>query len=203
MRTNWNENKATLRGVVAGCPVFSHLNHGEAYSTFPLCVPRLSGAEDTVNVVVYARLLEACPIAPCMRVEVVGEVRSFNNRNGMGSRLIITLFARSLAPTQGAPANELILTGVLCKPPVLRCTPLGRDICDLILAVNRRYGRADYLPCIVWGGLAVTCGALCVGDAVRLEGRLQSRLYRKVVDGVSEERIAFEISVMKLEKLQC
>lgn len=201
MRTNCGENRATLRGMVLGPPVFSHSNHGECYSTFSLGVPRLSGAEDRINVVASAHLLQICPVAPRMFVEVAGEVRSFNNRSGKGSRLVITLFARSLTLSQGEAVNQLCLTGVLCKQPVLRCTPLGRNICDLILAVNRKYGRADYLPCIVWGGLAVACGKLCVGDTVQLEGRLQSRNYRKVVDGVSEDRIAFEISVTKLELL--
>ena len=201
MRTDWNENRATLRGVVAAEASFSHENHGEAYHAFPLCVARLSGAEDKINVIVPEHLLKQCPVTPRMRVEVTGEVRSFNNRSGEGSRLIITLFARGIAPTREEFSNELLLTGVLCKPPIVRRTPLGRDICDLMLAVNRRYGRADYLPCIVWGRLAVACGELCVGDAVRLEGRLQSRGYRKTVDGVTEDRTAFEISVMRLEKL--
>lgn len=203
MRTNSSENRAMLRGVVLGQPVYSHSNHGEAYSVFPLCIPRLSGARDCANVVVSACQLRQCPVQPGMRVEVTGEVRSFNNRSGRGSRLVITLFAKTLCCTQEEAANQLVLTGVLCKPPVLRCTPLGRDICDMILAVNRRYGRADYLPCIVWGALAVACSELCVGDMVRLEGRFQSREYRKIVDGVAEERTAFEISVMKLEKLVC
>lgn len=203
MRTNMCENHAMLRGTVSGLPTYSHSNHGEAYYTFPLRIPRLSGAEDCVNVVASAGILRQCSIVPGIRVEVEGEVRSFNNRSGRGSKLVITLFARTMEPTQDSPANQLVLTGVLCKPPVLRCTPLGRDICDLILAVNRRYGRADYLPCIVWGALAVACGRLCVGDAVRLEGRFQSRGYRKIVDGVAEDRTAFEISVMKLEKIEC
>ncbi len=202
MRTNCNENSATLRGLVVGEAEFSHRNHGECYCMFPLCVARLSGAEDRINVICSARMLEACPVRRCMGVEVTGEVRSFNNRSGKGSRLVITLFARTLAPYQGEAANQLILTGVLCKTPVLRCTPLGRDICDLILAVNRRYGRADYLPCIAWGSQALACSALRVGDAVRVEGRLQSRNYHKVVDGASEERTAFEISVTKLEAIQ-
>jgi primosomal replication protein N len=199
MRTDWNENKVLLRGVAAGAPELSHRNHGECYYVFPLCVARLSGARDTINIVCSARLLDTCPVRPCVSLEVTGEVRSFNNRSGKGSRLIITVFARTLAAYQGPAANELVLTGVLCKQPVLRCTPLGRNICDMILAVNRRYGRADYLPCIVWGTLAVTCGRLQVGQSVRVEGRLQSRNYRKVVDGVGEERTAFEISVIKLE----
>ena len=199
MQTGWNENRALLCGTVAGEPVLSHENHGVSYDVFPLSVPRLSGAEDRLNVVAARPLLTDCPLAPGDRVAVQGEVRSFNNRTGPGSRLVITLFARSLSPTRAEPANCLELSGVLCKPPILRRTPLGREICDLMLAVNRKYGRADYLPCIAWGTLAQRCGGLHVGDGVKLEGRLQSRSYQKVVDGVTQDRTAFEVSVMHLE----
>ncbi|MPM88103.1 Single-stranded DNA-binding protein [bioreactor metagenome] len=201
VRTNWNENRVTLRGKVVGEPEFSHMNHGEAFCMFPLCVPRLSGAEDKINVVCSNRLLRACPIKDCMCVEITGEVRTFNNRSGEGSRLVITVFARTLTAHKGEAFNQLFLTGVICKEPVLRFTPLGRNICDLIVAVNRRYGRADYLPCIAWGAQAALCGKLSVGDCVHIEGRLQSRQYRKMVDGACEERIAFEVSVIKLEQV--
>ena len=190
MQTGRNKNRALLCGTVAGEPVLSHENHGVSYDVFPLSVPRLSGAEDRLNVVAARPLLTDCPLAPGDRVEVQGEVRSFNNRTGPGSR-----------PTRAEPANCLELSGVLCKSPILRRTPLGREICDLMLAVNRKYGRADYLPCIAWGTLAQRCGGLHVGDGVKLEGRLQSRSYQKVVDGVTQDRTAFEVSVMHLEPL--
>ena len=202
MRTSWNENRAVLRGTAAAEPVPSHTSHGTRFFVFPLSVPRLSGAEDRLNVVVPQPLLAGLPPLPGRTVEVTGEVRTFNNRTGPGSRLVITLLARSLAETEEPPCNQLSLSGVLCKPPVLRRTPLGREICDLMLAVNRRYGRADYLPCIAWGGLARLCGGLEVGDGVRLEGRLQSRAYTKVDHGVSEVRTAYEVSVMKLEPVE-
>lgn len=198
MRTSWNENHAVLRGTAAAEPVFSHTNHGVDFFVFPLSVPRLSGTEDRLNVVVPQPLLDEHPPTPGRRLEVTGEVRTFNNRTGPGSRLVITLLARALTDTEEPPCNQLALSGVLCKPPVLRRTPLGREICDLMLAVNRRYGRADYLPCIAWGALAQRCGELSVGDCVELEGRLQSRLYQKVVGGVTQERTAFEVSVTTL-----
>ena len=198
MRTSWNENHAVLRGTAAAEPVFSHTNHGVDFFLFPLTVPRLSGAEDRLNVVAPAPLLAGFPLTSGRQVEVAGEVRTFNNRTGPGSRLVITLLARSLAETEEPPCNQLSLSGVLCKPPVLRRTPLGREICDLMLAVNRRYGRADYLPCIAWGALAQRCAGLAVGDGVALEGRLQSRLYQKVVEGAVQERTAFEVSVTTL-----
>lgn len=198
MRTTWNENHAVLRGTAAEAPVFSHTNHGVDFFVFPLSVPRLSGTEDRLNILVPQSLLEEHPPVPGRPMEVTGEVRTFNNRTGPGSRLVITLLARALTDTEEPPCNQLTLSGVLCKPPVLRRTPLGREICDLMLAVNRRYGRADYLPCITWGALAQRCGGLTVGDCVSLEGRLQSRLYQKVVDGVTQERTAFEVSVTTL-----
>lgn len=199
MQTFWNENRAVLRGVAGEAPVFSHENHGTAYYTFPLTVLRLSGSEDRLNVIAAQPLLETCPVTPGMELEGEGEVRSFNNKSGQGSRLVITFYARSLRPAEGEHRNDVQLAGVLCKPPVLRRTPLGRDICDLMLAVNRRYGRADYLPCIAWGAVAQQCGALRVGDGIRISGRLQSRGYTKVENGVSQEKTAYEVSVMRME----
>ena len=138
MQTGWNENRALLRGVAAAAPTLSHENHGVAYETFPLSVLRLSGSEDRVNVIAARPLLEQCSVAAGTPLEVEGEVRSFNNKSGRGSRLVITLYARSLRKGGGEPANDLGLAGTLCKPPVFRRTPLGREICDLMLAVNRR-----------------------------------------------------------------
>ncbi|MCC8123585.1 MAG: single-stranded DNA-binding protein [Oscillospiraceae bacterium] len=198
METNWNENRAVLRGTVAGLPEFSHENHGIIYETFPITVQRLSGAEDRVNVVATQSMLEKCAPRVGMPLEVTGEVRSFNNKSGRGSRLVITLYAKTLAPSSGEQENQLTLAGVLCKAPIFRRTPLGREICDLMLAVNRKYGRADYLPCIAWGSMAQMCGRLQVGDGVHIQGRLQSRGYTKVENGVSTGRTAYEISIMKL-----
>lgn len=193
-------NRAALMGRAGGEPQFSHSNHGVDYFTFPLEVERLSGAVDTLNVVLSRSLLQACPVLPGASYRLSGEVRSFNNRTGVGSRLVITFFARELEPCGGSHTNSLELTGVLCKAPVVRRTPLGREICDLLLAVNRRYGRSDYLPCIAWGAVARSCGELAVGDTVHMTGRLQSRKYRKVDPlGHETERTAYEVSVMTLE----
>ena len=202
MQTGWNENRALLRGTAAANPVRSHETHGVQYDTFPLRVRRLSGSEDRGKVIVPRTLLEQFPGTQGMEIEVEGEVRSFNNKSGTGSRLVITLYAKNIRASDQEHDNQLVLAGVLCKPPVFRRTPLGREICDLILAVNRRYGRADYLPCIAWGGLARRCGTLEVGDGVRLEGRLQSRGYIKVENGISQERTAYEVSVMHLEHVE-
>jgi len=195
-----SKNRAALQGLAAAAPRPSHANHGQTYFIFPLEVERLSGTVDTLNVIASQEVLERCPVEPGEEYLLTGEVRSFNNRSGVGSRLVITFLARTIAPARGEHANRLELCGVLCKAPNLRRTPLGREICDLLLAVNRRYGRADYLPCIAWGALARSCGELRVGDAVRLTGRLQSRTYRKIDAGREEERTAYEVSVMELER---
>lgn len=198
MKAERGENQIFLRGRVAEPPRFSHESHGTDYDLFPLSVPRLSGAADVLNILAPRPSLEGLRLAPGDEVELTGEVRSYNNRSGAGSRLVISVLARTLTRSDGPPANELILSGALCKPPTHRRTPLGRDICDLLLAVNRKYGRADYLPCIAWGSLAVACGDLSVGSRLRLEGRLQSRVYFKEENGVSTPRTAFEVSIMAL-----
>lgn len=199
MQSNWNENRILLRGRLEAPPRWSHSNHGTQYYVLPLAVCRLSGAVDHLNVVAAREQWDHMGLQPGDRVSVRGEVRTFNNRSGVGSRLVVSVFARELGREDDADENRLELTGTLCKPPSLRSTPLGRTICDLILAVNRRYGRADYLPCIAWGSLAYRCGALSVGDRVHLAGRLQSRTYTKPVEGGTEERVAFEVSVMSME----
>jgi hypothetical protein len=199
MQTVWNDNLVLLRGEAAAAPRPSHENHGVTYQVFPLRVRRLSGAEDVLNVVAPEELLARSPVAAGARLGVSGEVRSYNNRTGPGSRLVITVYARTLDGGDGGDENLVTLSGTLCKPPVLRRTPLGREICDLMLAVNRRYGRADYLPCIAWGALARQCADLGVGDALRLRGRLQSRVYLKQLPDGPERRTAFEISVMELD----
>lgn len=192
-------NQGLLRGRALAAPRVSHANHGVTYYVFPLEVERLSGATDTLNVVLSQDLLFSCPVEPGEAYTCTGEVRSFNNHTGVGGRLIITFFAKRISPSREQHANQLELRGVLCKAPVVRRTPLGREICDLLLAVNRRYGRADYLPCIAWGGLARACGELEVGDSLHLTGRFQSRVYHKVTDGREEDRVAYEVSILTLQ----
>lgn len=194
-----NNNKIFLRGRLAAPPSLSHVNHGVEYMLLPLSVCRLSGAEDTLHVVASREQLNALPpLDAGSPLTVSGEVRTFNNRSGVGSRLVVSVFAKTLSQEEGEDENHLELSGTLCKLPVLRSTPLGRTICDMILAANRRYGRADYLPCIAWGSLAYRCGAMEVGDRLALEGRLQSRVYTKEIDGQIQERTAFEVSIMSL-----
>lgn len=191
-------NCVELCGTAVEAPVLSHENHGERFYRFALRVERLSGQADLPVVLASGRLLLQCPVQPGMPLHVCGQLRSYNNKSGVGSRLVITVLARTLAPGEGAACNCIRLSGALCKQPVLRRTPLGRSICDMVLAVNRRYGRADYLPCIAWGQTAACIAALGVGDRLALEGRVQSRTYLKQLPGGAEERTAFEVSVMRL-----
>lgn len=196
------ENRVVLRGTAAGETTLSHQVHGLDFYRFPLSVPRLSGREDRLNILLPAPPEGKALPQPGDYLEVTGEVRSFNNRSGVGSRLVITVLARSVLPGVGEPCNQVWLRGTLCKPPILRRTPLGRDICDLLLAVNRRYRRADYLPCIAWGRLAQECGEMSTGDPLWLSGRLQSRTYLKNLGEVTQERTAFEISISSLEPVE-
>lgn len=202
MCTYWNENAGRFAGTVQEEPEFSHENHGEDYFRVPLRIYRLSGSEDTLPITVSRTQLEQRSIHTGDRVEVDGELRSFNNRSGTGSRLVLTVFARSIRSAEGEDRNSVTLSGVLCKQPIYRRTPLGREICDLTLAVNRRYGRADYLPCIGWGAVARTCAGLSVGNAIRLEGRFQSRVYAKTIGDEVIHRTAYEVSIMSMERLE-
>ena len=194
-------NRVELRGTVAEKPVFSHENRGEHFLTFPLEIQRLSGAVDRINIVAREELLEELEVAAATKLHVLGELRSFNNKSGEGSRLVITVFARELCFDDGEDINAVQLTGAICKPPNLRTTPMGREICDLMLAVNRRYGRSDYLPCIAWGLRAKEASEWPVGRNIRLGGRIQSRNYIKNLDGVPVEKTAFEVSIIDVEEL--
>jgi single-strand DNA-binding protein len=189
-----NRNEVSLEGVAETTPIFSHESHGVRFDRFFLRVPRLSGQSDLLPVLVPEYLASLAVTGAQLRV--TGQLRSFNNKSGAGSRLILSVYALTLEAGDGTPLNRILLDGTLCKPPVLRRTPLGRSICDLMLAVSRRYGRADYLPVIAWGQLAVAAGELRVGSRLALEGRVQSRIYTKVTDTGTEERTAYEVSVM-------
>ena len=192
-------NTVELCGALAAAPRFSHLSRGERFFIFPVETRRLSGAVDTINVVAREALLAALRIEEAERLCVQGELRSFNNRREEGPKLVITVFARALSLAGGGEdVNAITLRGALCKPPVLRVTPMGRDICDLMLAVNRRCGRSDYLPCICWGARARAAALYGVGDGVELTGRVQSRQYIKLIDGEPVEKTAYEVSASEI-----
>lgn len=189
-------NEVVLEGLVQDAPTWSHENHGTAFYRFFLEVDRLSGQADVLPILVTDG--QKSMIEPGESVRIRGELRSFNNRSGVGNRLVLTVYAREILPPEGKPYNKIRLSGSLCKPPVFRRTPLGRSICDLMLAVPRRYGRADYLPVIAWGQLAVQLRSSQVGDGLDLVGRFQSRAYQKVTEEGTQDRVAYEVSVMEL-----
>lgn len=195
MDENISRNTARLCGVIAAAPAFSHSGRGECFYTFPLEVARLSGATDKINIIVRDELMESIQLCEAEKICVIGELRSFNNKSGEGAKLVITVFAKELYLCDDDDLNEVHLIGTLCKKPNLRMTPMGRDICDLMLAVNRRYGRSDYLPCITWGLKAREAAEWDTGTMVTLEGRIQSRNYIKIVGGDPVEKTAFEVSV--------
>ena len=194
-------NHITLRGVLSRLPCFSHENHGKRFYSFPLEVERLSGVVDVLPVLLPEHVLCRMDLSGGDMLEISGQIRTFNNRTSEERKLVISVYAESLTACDGEPQNSVMLTGTLCKPPVFRQTPLGRQICDGMLAVNRPYHRADYIPCIFWGETAREVGCCGVGTVLKLEGRLQSREYLKVIGEESRMRTAYEVSAMQVEIL--
>lgn len=192
--TTQTRNEVLLEGVPLGTPEWSHENHGAQFYRFYLQVPRLSGAADVLPILVTDTHLPQIQQGIPLRLK--GQFRSFNNRSGIGNKLILTVLALEIQPGTQEPCNQILLSGSLCKPPIFRRTPLGRSICDLMLAVPRHYGRADYLPVIAWGQLAMQARNLDVGNEITLEGRIQSRVYQKTTPAGVQERIAYEVSMM-------
>lgn len=192
-------NRIALRGSLMGLPVFSHENHGRRFYRFALEVQRLSGAADILQVVVDEETLHAVDLSGGDMVAVTGQIRSFNSKEEVGRKLIITVFADEMTACDGESVNEVDLRGAICKEPIYRRTPLGREICDIMLAVNRPYRRTDYLPCILWGKTAQDAAQLGVGARLHLSGRLQSREYVKLLETGSERRTAYEISAIAAE----
>ena len=192
-------NQITLRGTLLALPHFSHENHGRRFFRFTLEVPRLSGAVDLLPVVAEEHLLGAVDPSGGALLTVTGQIRSHNIRTDGVRHLLIFVFATSILAEDGEPLNDCCLEGPICKAPTYRRTPLGREICDIMLAVPRAFHRADYLPCILWGRIAQQ-GALCdIRDRLRIRGRLQSRIYTKLTEDGPQERTAYEISALTVE----
>lgn len=192
-------NQVILRGSLAGLPEFSHENHGRRFHRFFLEVPRLSGTVDQLPVIVSEQILNSFDLSGGSMLTVTGQVRSHNLYTDAKRRLLIFVFATSITAEDGEPINEVILEGTVCREPTYRRTPLGREICDMMLAVPRAFRRADYLPCILWGRTAQEGAMLHTRDRICIQGRLQSRTYTKITETGPEERIAYEISALSAQ----
>ena len=197
-------NKIYLEGKVVSDLVFSHEMYGEGFYIFNLEVPRLSDTKDDLSVTVSERLLTGLDFKVGTEIIVEGQLRSYNKFVDGANRLILTVFARNIEPCleRSKNPNQIFLDGFICKSPVYRTTPFGREIADMLLAVNRAYNKSDYIPTIAWGRNSRFCQTLTVGDNIRIWGRLQSREYQK---RVSEEevikKVAYEVSISKMERI--
>ena len=197
-------NIAELCGAVLSELKISHKTYGEIFYTFVLGIERRSGYIDEINIMVSERLIfENSPRINDF-VEIKGQVRTYNELSEGRNKLNVVVFAKEICLSESFGYNEnyVYLEGFLCKEPIKRTSPLGRDICDLMLAVNRMYNKSDYIPCIAWGRNAGYAESLGVGTKLSIEGRIQSREYRKKLeDGSSEVRKAFEVSIVKIEEI--
>ncbi len=197
-------NVAELRGTML-CPVeYSHKSYGEAFYYFLLGIERKSGYRDEIRIMVSERLIWNQNPKPDDRIFIVGQIRTYNENREGKNRLNVVVFAREfylLDPEDGEEdENNVQLEGYLCKAPIRRISPLGREICDMMLAVNRMYNKSDYIPCIAWGRNAGYAGGLSVGTCIRISGRIQSREYRKKdEEGNFLIRVAYEVSIVKIE----
>ena len=198
-------NFIDIGGRITSEFVFSHEIYGEGFYRFDVKVDRLSGAGDILPVTVSERIVDKDAMTPGQIVRIIGQIRSYNNyvEADKRNKLVLTVFARDVELCANIPEenpNDVFLDGYLCKPTVYRTTPFGREISDLLLAVNRSYNKSDYIPCIAWGRNARYAEKLEVGDRVRLWGRMQSRQYQKRLDnGEVLEKTAYEVSVSKVE----
>ena len=201
---NYSENNIiTLAGTIVSEKQFSHEVYGEGFYTFDLEVPRLSENSDIIPVTVSERIL-GDNFKVGQKVVIDGQFRSYNNYENEKNKLVLTVFVKDIRELEDGEEiqnpNEIILDGFICKKPIYRTTPFGREIADILLAVNRAYTKSDYIPCIAWGRNARFCQNMVVGEKIKIWGRIQSRLYeKKFEDGTSETRRAYEVSVSKME----
>ena len=211
METNFAENNhIILVGKITDEKKFSHEIYGEKFYTFDLSVPRLSGNADIIPVTISERLFKEEDLVVDKKVKITGQFRSYNSYENEKNRLILTVFAKDIeflpnqeeeiVASKDLVSNEVVLIGYICKQPIYRQTPFGREIADILLAVNRAYNKSDYIPCITWGRNARYCSKMEVGTEVKVVGRVQSRAYeKKHEDGTVEQKIAYEVSISNLE----
>lgn len=209
-RENEN-NKVTLSGEIVSNFEFSHECYGEGFYTAMLASERLSGRKDVIPIMVSERIVDVESDWIGRFVKVSGQFRSYNKHEGERNRLILSVFAREFEevefeheePGSGNDENRVSLDGYICKEPKYRETPLGREIADILLAVNRPYGKSDYIPCIAWGRNARFASGLEIGTRLQIEGRIQSREYQKrISDDETVMKIAYEVSVSRMEVIE-
>ena len=210
MNTNYSENnQLVLVGKVTSDKRLSHEIYGEKFYIFDLSVPRLSGNADIIPITISERLLLEEDLEIGKNIIIEGQFRSYNSYENERNKLVLTVFAKEIKfaqdqeefkPSKENTSNEVVLDGFICKKPIYRKTPFGREIADILHAVNRAYNKSDYIPCIAWGRNARFCENIPVGTEVKIIGRVQSRQYeKKYEDGTSEVKIAYEVSVASLE----
>ena len=206
MNTNYSENNhLVLRGKIVSDKSYSHEIYGEKFYVFNLEVIRLSSTVDIIPITISERLLTGLDLEIGKKVVVEGQFRSYNNYENERNRLILTVFAKEISEVEGEDdkeevTNEVTLVGYVCKKPIYRQTPFGREIADVLLAVNRAYNKSDYIPSIAWGRNARFCQNMEVGTEVKITGRVQSRTYeKKYEDGKVETRVAYEVSIASME----
>ncbi len=215
MNTNYTENNhLILVGKITSERKFSHEIYGESFYIFNLEVPRLSDMTDIIPITISERLIDDDRMQIGSKIMVKGQFRSYNSYENEKNRLILTVFAKDVVfeedfekeeieveENKKIPvSNEVVLAGYICKKPIYRQTPFGREIADILLAVNRAYNKSDYIPSIAWGRTARFCQNLPTGTEVRIIGRVQSRKYeKKYEDGTVEEKVAYEVSISSLE----
>mgnify|MGYP004458412415 CR=1 FL=1 len=207
MNTNYSENNhLVLVGKITSDKKYSHEIYGEKFYVFNMEVVRLSSTTDIIPITVSERLLTDIDLTIGKKIEVEGQFRSYNNYENERNRLILTVFAKEIKEldeneeNEEEVTNEVVLIGYVCKKPIYRQTPFGREIADVLLAVNRAYNKSDYIPSIAWGRNARFCQNMEVGTEVKIVGRIQSRSYeKKFEDGSSETRVAYEVSIASME----
>ena len=197
-------NQVAIMGKIASQFTFSHQVFGEGFYLTDVVVKRLSESEDRIPVMVSERLVDVTQDYEGEYIQVFGQFRSYNRHEEKKNRLVLSVFAREISfvdeVDESMKSNQIFLDGYICKPPVYRKTPLGREIADLLISVNRPYGKSDYIPCICWGRNARYASAFQVGGHVLIWGRIQSREYmKKISENETEKRTAYEVSVSKLE----
>ncbi len=196
-----SNNKVYLQGVVESTPEYNHTVFEEKFYSFNMRVPRLSGASDVLPILISEKLIAVNPIVVGNKLALRGQFRSHNKLCEGKSKLILTIFCREITEfKEELNPNVIEIVGYVCKPPVYRTTPFSREICDVLIAVNRNYDKSDYLPCITWGRNASFVRELNVGAEIKAVGRIQSRTYDKKIDGTNDivTKTAYEVSISSL-----